>query len=200
MQYRTQKTPNSDTMKRAIFKLLAICLSAAIYCIFGIMCAAAWLAFSFEPRQCGHESSPELCDFLEDTSAKSREFTAKQLGDGITGIILKRAQAAAKTSGAVVMPAIPIISETADGLRAEIPVEFSTIAGAVRTAVVCGFSTNGRIELKSASLGNAKIPRCLRRFAEESLEAHYADFCKTDIERIARLGVSKNGSKFILKK
>ena len=184
-------------MKRAIFKLLAICLSAAIYGTFGIMCAAAWLAFSFEPRQCGHESSPELCDFLEDASAKSREFTAKQLGDGITGIILKRAQAAAKTN---VMPAIPIISETDDGLRAEIPVEFSTIAGAVRTAVVCDFSTNGRIELKSAALGNAKIPRRLRRFAEESLEAHYADFCKADIEKIARLDVSKNGSKFVLKK
>lgn len=184
-------------MKRGVFFLITVLTGIAVFGFFGVCCAVAYRIADFEAPEVRTESSPKLSAFLFDDSAKSALFSADELRDGIAGLIFS--SASASEGGVVVVPSLPDVRESPDGVCIAVPASFGTALGTLRTGFIFDVSAGGR--LLGARVGGARLPPFAARIAARYWTDFYGDFLGAEtFGRLSALKMEKVSGKYRLSK
>ena len=184
-------------MKRGVFFIITVLTGIAVFGFFGVCCAVAYRIADFDASEVRTESSPKLSAFLFDDSAKTAVFSAAELRDGFAGLLFS--SAAADAGGVVVVPSIPDVRESPDGVCIVVPASFKTALGTLRTGFAFDVSADGR--LLGARVGGARLPPFAARIAARYWTDFYGDFLGAEtFGRLSSVKAEKISGKYKLSK
>lgn len=187
-------------MKRVLYFAAVLAVSAVLYCGFGVFCGAVYMAFKESPAPASFESSPALDNFLGDASARSADFSAREIQDGAAYIMIKNAKQNAGRGGAAVIPSLFTVEPREEGLAVCVPVSLNSAAGEFRSGVYLRFRLGGAPRLAGASVGGAKMPMWAARILAKAVFAHYKDYLGDCPQKLQSMKIERAGGKFRLTK
>ncbi len=137
--------------------------------LFGAIVAFAFLAVQ-PTYESSLETSTELVDFL-DSQEKSKIFSKEELRAGVSHIILK---CSSRGTGYVTVPIAPSILTSGKYLEVGVPVAVQVFSENVKLWSFVSLSfDDGEVTVKSARIGNARLPLLAARKLAKSIFGFY---------------------------
>ena len=176
---------------RFLYTILAICVSLLIYGLFGAFCGVIYKAVQDAPiSQNTPTTSPMLAKFL-DSAETSKEFSLSELQEGVLYIMIDSATRKTKAGEAIVLPALPVFEETAEGVCVSFPMYLNGSFVKMQTNLRCFFSIKNGFVFEKLQIGKAKLPAFLSKEIAEIIYKSYAEFIAQYETKMLSLKVEK---------
>ena len=185
---------------RALWTLILLLFSLALYGCFGVICGVIYKATSYEVKKSSMESTPVFFDFLISSSVNSIELSPSDIQGSVVYIMIKNASKQTKTGESVVLPSLPLIEANDYGVQVKFPVNINTIFGRMESGIVFDFSADEKFEFVNLKVGNAKIPEFAKAFISKAVLSHYDEVFGKSLDAIKTLRVKIIDGKFKISK